>query len=62
MSAFLRGMSPDPLRDLLYTPINEMLVFIAVRHDHTEDLQHGVRKIGVPTTRSKTDLAKDLAV
>src|SRR6185437_2359285 len=57
-----RRVLPEATRHLLGAADYEALVFVAVGHHDAEDLQHRVRKIGVPTPGPESDLTEHLTV
>ena len=57
-----RSVLPQATRHLLGAADYEALVFVAVGHHDTEDLQHRVREIGVPTPGPESDLTEHLTV
>nr|GFD22477.1 hypothetical protein [Tanacetum cinerariifolium] len=55
-------MTPDAERYLLHAADDQVLVIVAVGHDHAEDLQHRVREIRVPATGAEADLTEHFTV
>ena len=55
-------MGPQAHGYLLHAAFDQVLVFVAAREHHAQDLQHGVGKVGVPAAGAKAHLPEHLAV
>ena len=53
---------PQAQRHLLHAADDQVLVLVATREHHAQDLQHGVGKVRVPAAGAEADLAEHLAV
>ncbi|SLD64785.1 Uncharacterised protein [Mycobacteroides abscessus subsp. massiliense] len=53
---------PEATRNLLSATDDKLLVLIAIRHHHPEDLQHRVGEIRIPAPGTEPDLAKNLTM
>jgi hypothetical protein len=53
---------PQALRHLLHAAHHQVLVLVAAREHHAQDLQHRVGKVRIPAAGAKANLAEHLAV